>query len=223
MGLKLFLQKNYYYICSSFNREEIIFNREEIMKNDNLKKALQRAIYALKKDFVEYNWNKQNSCNCGIVAQAILVEGKKNIGSLFEKDFKNNFEKGEEISRTWKNLAKRTCSVTGNSVSEIISSLQEKGMSPEDIVHLEYLENPAIIKLSDINVEENKFYAKKENLILYLQSWLRILNNDLKSEDSRFFLPNTQEFLAAEILQLQSEGEIEKAQEKKIELAVTYN
>ncbi len=65
-------------------------------RKENLIKSLKIVIDALKKNQVEYEWKEQSSCNCGLVAQAILgvsqMKLKYDINDLFS---------GENI-RTWK-------------------------------------------------------------------------------------------------------------------------
>jgi hypothetical protein len=78
---------------------------------------------------------------------------------------------------TWKQLVQYTCNATGKSISKIITTLAEHGLQPQDIVHLEYLENTAILAKADINIKEKNYYQKKSNLIKYLQSWILILES----------------------------------------------
>jgi hypothetical protein len=56
------------------------------------------------------------------------------------------------ISPTWKNAIKHTCPITGKPMHEVLIRLEEAGLSREDMAHLEYLENPAILQLSGIKM-----------------------------------------------------------------------
>src|SRR5271165_6450143 len=107
-------------------------------KKQKLIKALNLAINALKNDTVHYSWQHQNSCNCGIVAQAILGKNKQQINSLWA----NVETKLEEINikeYTWRNGVKHLCPITGEPLVDVFSKLFESGLSKEDIVHLEYM------------------------------------------------------------------------------------
>lgn len=120
-------------------------NRKEKLIN-----SLNIAIKSLQNDTVLYDWNKQSSCNAGIVAQAVLDKTPEELTEMRKSIFKNIPEK---LDNTWKNAIKYGCSVTGKSMFEIITQLSEAGLTKEDIVHLEYLENPAILEKSGIEKE----------------------------------------------------------------------
>jgi hypothetical protein len=120
-------------------------NRKEKLIN-----SLNIAIKSLQNETVLYDWNKQSSCNAGIVAQAVLDKTPEELTEMRKSIFKNIPEK---LDNTWKNAIKYGCSVTGKSMFEIITQLSEAGLTKEDIVHLEYLENPAILEKSGIEKE----------------------------------------------------------------------
>lgn len=123
-------------------------------RKENLIKSLKVATNALKNDTIHYNWKEQESCNMGVVSQAVLnktsVEISKDSNPMFKKLDKIDKER---IQHTWKNAVKYTCSITGKKIPKIIKELEQAGISREDIVHLEYLENPAILVLSGIDKE----------------------------------------------------------------------
>ncbi len=158
------------------------------MRKQKLITSLNIAINALKNDTIYYNWTNQESCNCGIVSQAVLGKSANEIWQEFE-----NIEEAmmahciteqNLISATWKNAVKLFCPLTGKSKFQIFEDLKEGGLEPHDIVHLEYLTNPAILKRSGIKTHKKVFwffkkpldyYKSSENLILYLQAWVSIL------------------------------------------------
>lgn len=144
-------------------------------------KALKVAINALEKDTVEYDWYEQCSCNCGVVAQAILGKTKYEIDRDLDKASSKRWDQDKDGAMTWKNMVKRYCDITGKSTSQIFKDLTENGMTVEDITHLEYLENKAILKRADIRVLFHKnYYKKKKNLIKYLKAWVNILEEQEK-------------------------------------------
>lgn len=128
-------------------------------KRKNLIMALKLAAGALEKNTVIYDWKQQASCNCGIVAQALTGMHKSELEKYVSVAF-SSFINGRPITdpvafnnkldRTWKNLVIQKCSITGKPVSEILSLLLSKGLTTEDIMHLEYMENPAILERSGI-------------------------------------------------------------------------
>ena len=123
-------------------------------KKQHLIKSLLVAIDALKNDTILYNWVNQESCNCGVVSQAVLGidrhELKKRFGDIWSGLFSLKPKDKEEIDPTWKNAVKYFCPITGKSDKQILNDLQEAGLDKNDIVHLEYMDNPAILKKSGV-------------------------------------------------------------------------
>lgn len=132
-------------------------------RKEHLIKSLKIVIDALKNDTVYYNWKEQCSCNMGVTAQALLKATKKDIDKLTDRLFgdiaalNKDVDKKDEkyINPTWKNAVKQLCPITGESMYAIINQLEDCGMSREDIVHLEYLENEAILAGSGIEKVSN--------------------------------------------------------------------
>lgn len=133
-------------------------------RKETLVKGLRTAIDALKNDTINYNWNNQCSCNMGVVAQAVLEVSFDELKDLNKELFKpldavNKKRKADgdkRIMPSWKNAVKYACPITGKNMPEIINILESKGMSRADIVHLEFLENPAILELSGIQKIETE-------------------------------------------------------------------
>jgi hypothetical protein len=136
-------------------------NRKEKLIN-----SLTIAVNALKNDIVFYDWTHQDSCNAGVVSQAVLGVNQEELKKLRSPMFnildgvnKRRKENSQnELEATWKNAVKNTCSITGKNLPKIIQDLEKAGLTREDIVHLEYLENPAILEQSGI--EKNPVYKK---------------------------------------------------------------
>lgn len=127
-------------------------------RRENLIKSLNTAIRALENDTVDYNWSKQNQCNCGVVSQAILglhgdeFSKKINSNNLFNhKMFENENNGGEQREKTWKNAVKAWCPIANKPFKTIFIELTDAGLCPDDICHLEYMENKAILDKSGIS------------------------------------------------------------------------
>ena len=125
-------------------------------KKEHLINSLNTAINALKNDTVYYDWHNQNSCNAGIVSQAVLGVTREELDerriSLFSslEDYNSQKRKENQLNGTWKNAVQISCPLTGKSVPQIVKDLEANGLSREDIVHLEYLNNSAILEESTI-------------------------------------------------------------------------
>jgi hypothetical protein len=199
-------------------------------KKEHLIKSLEVAIDALRNGTIHYDWINQCSCNAGIVSQAVLGLSANELEEVKEPLFKvvnEIYEKDSKVERSWKNAIMYGCPLTGKSIPTIIKDLENAGLSRNDIVHLEYLDNPGILANSDIQTEtvEDKtltgyethtvpdnstfmkrwkkatkevevpiyvnyvrevyptnYYRKKENLIKYLFSWVKILKNEIRED-----------------------------------------
>lgn len=123
-------------------------NKEKLIKSLNL------VINSLKNDTIEYNWQKQANCNCGIVAQAITGKNSNEIQTLFKDVIVSLGIIDKSIDKTWKNGVKHLCPITGESIHKIFNELFKNGLSKEDIVHLEFMDNPAILERSKIKTTE---------------------------------------------------------------------
>ena len=151
-------------------------------RKETLIQGLRTAIDALKNDTIHYNWDNQMSCNMGVVAQAILEVDPNVLEKLHRPLFKqinliNKRRKAkgkDQINTTWKNAIKYGCHITGKDLPEIVNILESKGMSRADIVHLEYLENPAILELSGIKKNKSTRQIKigVENKEIPSKNWI---------------------------------------------------
>lgn len=234
-------------------------------KKEKLIKALKTSINALKNDTVLYDWHQQESCNCGIVAQAITGMNRVELETAFHGQINTRLSKmgsGEtKVDSTWRNAVKYLCPITGLSNVEILDKLQAAGLTKEDMVHLEYMSNPAILergkvinktkheirepfvkeiiqktrevghpnffkrllgyKVTQTYAEEildykvvteereiKHFYKEKDNLTLYLQGWLSIIQDGSQKKGIQAYDKNE---LEAEILVAVAEENYEGA------------
>jgi hypothetical protein len=115
-------------------------------KKAHLIKSLEIVIDSLKNDTIAYNWLKTHSCNMGVVAQALLGVTRQELNEISRPLFMDL--PGE--SKTWKKGVKYNCPITGEAIPEIIKRLEAAGLHRNDIVHLEYLDNSAILANSTI-------------------------------------------------------------------------
>jgi hypothetical protein len=126
-------------------------------RKEKLIKSLMGAIRALENGTVTYNWQHQHSCNCGVVSQAMLgitgTELKQRLKDeeIFKHEIFAKVKDEPEVSKTWKNLISAWCPITGVPMKQIFDDLNDAGLTTDDIAHLEYLENPAILNRSGIS------------------------------------------------------------------------
>lgn len=206
--------------------------------------SLKTVINALQNGIADYNWVRPEQCNCGLVVQAILGETSQQIQQRFIEVRKKLRSKGIN-DPTWKNGVKYLCPISAKTDVEIYEVLEKNGLSKEDIAHLEYLENPAILKESKIdvkavwsieeyeNVEVKTFFGKKtekqkvkrqvgywtapQNLLLYLKAWVRILEREIPQKEIKKMQPNE---LHEKLLNAVAEEKYELAAQLRNELAL---
>lgn len=145
-------------------------------------KALIIAVNALENDIISYDWINQNSCNCGVVVQAIKNFNPEEVKDLFNLAVSQAKIKRED-GLTWKFVCNNSCNITDIPTTVVFKELHNLGLTRKDIVHLEFMNNSAILKESGIKTFwRPKYYKKKSNLILYLKAWIRILENNSKRD-----------------------------------------
>ena len=123
-----------------------------------------------------YSWGHPGSCNCGHLIQSLTKFTQREIR-------KAAYHKGGE----WKDLSHNYCETSGLEVDKIIKILFRFGLSVEDIIHLENLSDPEILK--SMPIDSNTVRRNNRiHLIYYLESWANILESKLiGSRESRPF------------------------------------
>jgi hypothetical protein len=118
---------------------------------------------------VEYFWGSPESCNCGILAQAILRVTPTEIQDTCEH---GNWY--EEVNR---------CHQTGIPINHIVKALIDVGMKSTDFVNLEYLifegVKPEISKLHYYH------YTNAKNVISYMRTWADSLERKLLNQSTK--------------------------------------
>lgn len=132
-------------------------------KKEKLIQSLSTVITALENDIVHYNWKKQSQCNCGLVSQVLLGMSQAELKNEIERQDIFNKERFKSTIGsdwcTWKNAVKVYCPIAKKPLKQIFIDLENAGLSKEDIVHLESMDNPAIFSKSGIKTTKT---VKKE-------------------------------------------------------------
>lgn len=81
-----------------------------------------------------YEWGNHGACNCGNLLQAVTHLTKEEIQAYAL----TGIGEWTEIAETW-------CPVTDAPVNLLMSKLEQIGLTPSDIHHLEYLDNREIL------------------------------------------------------------------------------
>lgn len=145
--------------------------------NPKLILALRKTISKLKKG-APYQWGHMGACNCGNLAQEITRISKSDIHRF-----------AMQRSGDWSEQLNDYCPSSGLPMDLMISELLGIGLSREDLIHLERLSDPEILALIPMDRRMNLVKNKKEDLLLYLETWVRHLENQW-AENQRTTLPS---------------------------------
>ncbi|SEJ71717.1 hypothetical protein SAMN05192553_10999 [Cyclobacterium xiamenense] len=145
--------------------------------NPKLILALRKTISKLKKG-APYQWGHMGACNCGNLAQEITRISKSDIHRF-----------AMQRSGDWSEQLNDYCPSSGLPMDLMISELLGIGLSREDLIHLERLSDPEILALIPMDQRMHLVKNKKEDLLLYLETWVRQLENEW-AENQRTTLPS---------------------------------
>ncbi|MFD2201375.1 hypothetical protein [Shivajiella indica] len=128
--------------------------------------AFRRTISKLK-DNAHYEWGHMGACNCGNLAQEIAHLSKAEIHQY-----------AMQKHGDWNDQLIEYCPTSGYPMDLMISKLVAAGLTIDELKHLEKLSDPKILS----HIEFPKRYElqknKKEDVILYLETWALILENE---------------------------------------------
>lgn len=133
--------------------------------NPNLILALRKTITKLKMG-APYQWGHMGACNCGNLAQEITRITKGDIHRF-----------AMQRSGDWSEQLNDYCPGSGLPMDLMISELLDIGLEREDLMHLERLSDPEILKQIPFKQRENLAKNRKEDLLRYLESWVALLEN----------------------------------------------
>jgi hypothetical protein len=116
-----------------------------------------------------YAWGNHGACNCGQLVQV--------IGGLSREEVLSYAKTG---SGEWTELAEDYCGVTDAPVGMLIGKLQQIGLTPSDIHHLEYLNDRTILNHLPGGfrwLQRNN----REDVVLYFETFASLLEDQLLS------------------------------------------
>lgn len=113
-----------------------------------------------------YQWGHMGSCNCGFLAQEITSLKKEDI------HLRAMHRYGD-----WSEQLNDYCPGSGLPMDDLISDMIAFGFDSDDLRDLERLSNPRILSAMTPGVELK--YNKKEDVVLYLETWASLLEESL--------------------------------------------
>ncbi len=111
------------------------------IKNEVMARPSIELIAALRetarrlRDGAHYAWGHHGACNCGNLLQV--------LSPLSEGEILRYAHAG---TGEWTELAEEYCDATNAPVNLVISQLQQAGLTPTDIHHIEYLSDKSVLR-----------------------------------------------------------------------------
>lgn len=156
--------------------------------NPNLILALRKTIAKLKKG-APYQWGHMGACNCGNLAQEITRITKGDIHRF-----------AMQRSGDWSEQLNDYCPHSGLPMDLMISELLEIGLEREDLIHLERLSDPHILEHISFERREKLAKNRKEDLLLYLETWVALLENQWAASQQHTLNSVQEKLISRELL-----------------------
>ncbi len=148
--------------------------------------ALRVVADGIQSEKLPYDWRYKSTCNCGLVACALLDVSPNQLNSRITKAFGNE-------SGSWSDEVGNRCTVTGRPIAQIFKDLESAGLSPRDIQELEYLNNEQVVSAMKAAHPMKRHWFKlvggitiykdnPESVIEYMRTWANILERDQQME-----------------------------------------
>lgn len=135
------------------------------LPNLTLIAAIRKTIYKLQNG-ANYQWGHMGACNCGNLAQELTKLSKSEIHQYAMQKRGN-----------WNEQVMEFCPNSGFPMDLMISKMLEAGLSKDDLMHLEKLSDPLVLKTITKDKRDQLQKNCKEDLILYMQCWVKILED----------------------------------------------
>lgn len=145
--------------------------------NPQLIEAIEKTILRLSNG-AAYQWGHMGACNCGNLAQELTHFTKAEIHQY-----------AMQKHGDWHEQVLDYCPTSGFPIDLMISKMLDTGLTLDDLSNLERLSDQTI--LSQIPKEKREQINKnsREDVILYMQTWSKILReNWIRENDSQLDL-----------------------------------
>lgn len=141
--------------------------------NPQLIEAIEKTILKLSNG-AAYQWGHMGACNCGNLAQELTHFSKAEIHQY-----------AMQKHGDWHEQVLDYCPTSGFPIDLMISKMLETGLTLDDLSNLERLSDQTI--LSQIPKEKREKINKnsREDVILYMQTWSKLLRETWINENDR--------------------------------------
>lgn len=135
--------------------------------NLTLIEALRRTVRNLNSG-KPYMWGHMGACNCGNLAQELTQLTKADIHAYALQG------RGD-----WREQIEEYCPTSGLPMDLLIADLLQHGLTTTDLQHLERLSDPKVKNRIPLERRNQMRHNVREDVILYLQTWAIVLEEEL--------------------------------------------
>jgi hypothetical protein len=114
-----------------------------------------------------HSWGHHGACNCGNLVQSVTKFSKEEV-----------LRYAHTGSGEWTELAQDFCPITNAPLTLIFNQLEQIGLTPTDIHHIEYLSNREVLENLPGGFRWLK-RNKKEDAIIYFETFANMLEEKL--------------------------------------------
>lgn len=117
-----------------------------------------------------YKWSDFAHCNCGHLVQSVTQLSAREI---YQAAFLRSGDWGEQ--------AREFCASSGYPIDFVLARLFELGLDADDVHNLERLSDDRVLRelaRADGTLVELR-YTRREDVVLYLDAWARLLERQL--------------------------------------------
>jgi hypothetical protein len=135
-----------------------------------------------------HSWGHHGACNCGNLVQSVTEFTKDEI-----------LKYAHDGAGEWTELAIDFCPITNAPLALIFHKLEEIGLTPTDIHHIEYLSDEEVLK----NLLGGRRWLKrnkKEDAIAYFETFANVLEEKLLKTININSILHTKKTLEAELV-----------------------
>nr|MBI1231632.1 hypothetical protein [Cytophagales bacterium] len=125
--------------------------------------GIRKTIKKLK-DGAPYQWGHMGACNCGNLAQEIT---KLNKGEIHRYAMQRHGDWNEQLVDY--------CPTSGYPMDLMVTKMLEAGLTLDDLMHLEKLSDPEILRRIPAERRQNLAKNAKNDVILYMEVWVKLL------------------------------------------------
>lgn len=125
--------------------------------------GIRKTIKKLK-DGAPYQWGHMGACNCGNLAQEIT---KLNKGEIHRYAMQRHGDWNEQLVDY--------CPTSSYPMDLMVTKMLEAGLTLDDLMHLEKLSDPEILRRIPAERRQNLVKNAKNDVILYMEVWVKLL------------------------------------------------